>query len=52
MRNDVGWATALVKCLVLCVSSQSGLLAITESGTGTASCRIRFRLERTRCLSG
>ena len=52
MRNDVRWATALVKCLVLCVSSQSGLLAIAESGTGTASCRIRFRLERTRCLSG
>jgi hypothetical protein len=50
--NDVRWAAALVKCLVLCVSSQSGLLAIAERSTGTASCRIRFRFERTRRLSG
>ena len=46
MRNDVHWATAWVKCLALCVSSQSGLLAIAERSTGTASCRIRFRLEQ------
>ena len=42
MRTPVRFATAWVKCLVLCVSNQSGLLATEERSTGTsAACRIR-----------
>jgi hypothetical protein len=37
MRSDVRWATVLVKCLVLWVSSQSGLLAIADNRTGTSA---------------
>ena len=45
MRSRVRFATAWVKCLVLCVSNQSGLLAIAERTTGTsAACRMRCRL--------
>lgn len=39
MRNEARRATAFVKCFLLCVSNQSGLLAIADSKTGTsASC--------------
>lgn len=42
MRRPVRFATAWVKCLMLCVSNQSGLLAIAERRMGTsAACRIR-----------
>src|SRR6266536_968901 len=44
IRSPVRFATACVKCLVLCVSNQSGLLAIAERRTGTsAACLIRWR---------
>ena len=42
IRSPVRFATACVKCLVVCVSNQSGLLAIAERRTGTsAACLIR-----------
>ena len=42
MRTPVRLATARVKCLVLCVSSQSGLLVIAERSSGTSgACRIK-----------
>jgi len=48
MRTPVRFATAWVKCLLLCVSNQSGLLTIAERSMGTsAACRIRCRLDRT-----
>ncbi len=37
MRSSARWATAFVKCLVLWVSSQSGLLAIADKSTGTSA---------------
>ena len=42
IRSPVRFATACVKCLVLCVSNQSGLLDMAERSTGTsAACLIR-----------
>ena len=42
MRTPIRLATARVKCFVLCVSSQSGLLSMAERSTGTsAAWRIR-----------
>jgi hypothetical protein len=42
IRSPVRFATACVKCLVLCVSNQSGLLNMAERSTGTsAACLIR-----------
>lgn len=53
MRNPVRRATALVKCLVLFVSNQSGLLAMADNSTGTsAACRIKCWLEFTRSSFG
>jgi hypothetical protein len=53
MRSDVLRATVCVKCLVLWVSSQSGLLATAESSTGTsAACRIKCLLESIRSSCG
>jgi hypothetical protein len=37
MRSPVRFATAWVKCLVLCADNQSGLLAIAERSTGTSA---------------
>ena len=49
MRRAARFATAGVKCLMLWVSSQSGLLLMAESSTGTsAAWRIRWRFSRTR----
>jgi len=40
--------TACVKCFVLWVNNQSGLLAMAERRTGTsAACLIRWRLDCT-----
>ena|GEM_PF-6025930 len=36
IRRPVRCATALVKCFVLCVSNQSGLLSTADSSTGTS----------------
>ena len=36
MRSDVHCATTFVKCLVLWVSSQSGLLAMEDRSTGAS----------------
>ncbi|MGC2707043.1 MAG: hypothetical protein WA361_21185 [Candidatus Acidiferrales bacterium] len=48
IRNPVLVATSGVKCLVLCVNNQSGVLAIAESNTGTsAACRMMWRLDLT-----
>jgi integrase len=42
IRSPVRFATACVKCLVLCVSNQSGLLDMAERSAGTsAACLIR-----------
>ena len=44
MRNPVRIATARLKRLVLCVSNQSGALAIADRSTGTsAACRMMWR---------
>ena len=42
MRSPVRFATAWLKCLVLCVNNQSGPPAIAERSMGTsAACRIK-----------
>ena len=53
IRRAQRLATVGVKCRVLCVSSQSGLLAMAERMMGTsAACRIKCRLDRTSASLG
>ena len=42
MRRPARFATAWVKCFLLCVNSQSGLLAIAERSMGTSSIKLRL----------
>ena len=53
IRRPVLRETAVEKCFVLWVNSQSGLLLMADSNTGTsAACRIREREAITSASSG